>query len=191
MSYAFAYKHLTTRRVLPLRAAGLDAADVFCQIDDFCRRLVYEMRYAIAYQHFDYASSAAPPIHADTADMFYHFDCASSAADTCRHRGHVLPCHLSGRLRRRRVGTSIRTLANEPEQPPLLRCLGCLLRAASPAPHGLPGRAVRCDDGYSGILPPRTSFFTCMLRVREITGRRHDPSSLHGHYRDPTVAPGG
>ena len=131
---------------------------MFYQIDDYCRRLVYKM-----YRRFIYAKMA----YAITR----HFDYASSAApDTCRHRGHVLPCHLSGRLPRRRVGTSIRTLANEPEQPPLLRCLGCLLRAESPAPHGLPARAVRCDDGYQWY-PDHPELPRC--KCGRCTGRRH------------------
>ena len=165
------------------------------------RRFIYaKMAYAIT-RHFDYASSAAP-VHADTADMFYQkifrssassprrFECYSSASlaeqRDLRDDADVLPCHLSGRLRRRQAGTSIRTLANEPEQPPLLRCLGCLLRAESPAPHGL--RPERCAaTATSGILPPRTP----ALQVREMYGPSPRPSSLHRRYRDPTVAPGG
>ena len=84
----------TTLRVLPLHADELHAADMFYQ-------KVYTIVCEFTCRHFKCRASAFLAGRSDLRD------------DT-----DVLPCHLSGRLYRRRAGTSIRTLANGPEQPP-------------------------------------------------------------------------
>ena len=48
-------------------------------------------------------------------------------------------------------------------------------------------RTERCDDGYQWYPTTQNSHATCGRR----TGRRHDPSSHYGHYRDPSVVLGG